>query len=758
MIRRYLMSIALLAQAAGLTGGATVTAGQRADSQSRAVDSVRGQSATRLADGRLLLLGGENANGPTWDVSLFDPSTQTTIALPGRLFEARAWHTATVLPDGGILIVGGRGATGEPLSTAERFDPGTETFLQVEMPDALPRDGHTATLLTDGRVLVAGGQTVGNAAAESAEVWDLSARTRSRIAGTIARVGHTATLLGDGRVLLAGGIDAAGRPVGQPEIFTPETNLVTLMTSRETVGDEDGVRRVTRAIPADGATDIPTDAGLTVRLSHAARLETITDQTVTLAGPHGRVTTRVVAAEDGRLIFVWPAAPLAAGADYTLTVAGVSDAVGISVVSASVRFTTVRPSELNPVADAEEWIPSSSSVENGWRANRPPSPWESLPPLTATIGATALSGRVLTLDGRPLPGVTLTIKGDVSTETDRTGRFLLRLNTVSPGRRILQIQGKSASRVDRQYGFYEYGLTVPAGHTTVLPFTIWMPKLDTRHAVAVPSPTEREVVVTTPYMPGLELHLPPQTTLRDEDGNPVKKVSITPIPIDRPPFPLAKNVDVLEYFTAQPGGTYIQTAADAPRGAWIVYPNYHGAAPGQLAQFFHYDPDVKDWYVYGIGRIGADGRQGLPDSTTRFYEFTGAMFSTGSSPPPKAPPPANCEQAGDPVDLSTGLLVAENTDLLLPDVLPLPLARTYRQADPVVRPFGVGTNHSYGIFLWSAQQYQQVDLILPDGGRVHYVRTSPGTGWADAVFEHTTTPSAFYKSTVAGTAMAGTCR
>ena len=33
-------------------------------------------------------------------------------------------------------------------------------------------------------------------------------------------------------------------------------------------------------------------------------------------------------------------------------------------------------------------------------------------------------------------------------------------------------------------------------------------------------------------------------------------------------------------------------------------------------------------------------------------------------------------------------------------------------------------------------------------GRVHYVRTSPGTGWADAVFEHTSTPSAFYKSAI----------
>ena len=66
-----------------------------------------------------------------------------------------------------------------------------------------------------------------------------------------------------------------------------------------------------------------------------------------------------------------------------------------------------------------------------WRTNRPPSPWESLPPLTAPPGQTAIAGRVLTLDGRPLPDVTLA-DGATSVRTDRTGRFLL----VMPGATI----------------------------------------------------------------------------------------------------------------------------------------------------------------------------------------------------------------------------------------------------------------------------------------------------------------------------------
>jgi len=46
-------------------------------------------------------------------------------------------------------------------------------------------------------------------------------------------------------------------------------------------------------------------------------------------------------------------------------------------------------------------------------------------------------------------------------------------------------------------------------------------------------------------------------TLRDHDRRPVTQVSITPIPIDRPPYPLPANVEVPVYFTLQPGGAYV---------------------------------------------------------------------------------------------------------------------------------------------------------------------------------------------------------
>jgi hypothetical protein len=38
--------------------------------------------------------------------------------------------------------------------------------------------------------------------------------------------------------------------------------------------------------------------------------------------------------------------------------------------------------------------------------------------------------------------------------------------------------------------------------------------------------------------------------------------------------------------------------------------------------------------------------------------------------------------------------------------------------------------------------------ILPDGGRVPFVRTSGGTGYASAVMEHATAPGPFFKATL----------
>src|SRR5207253_2593639 len=54
---------------------------------------------------------------------------------------------------------------------------------------------------------------------------------------------------------------------------------------------------------------------------------------------------------------------------------------------------------------------------------------------------------------------------------------------------------------------------------------------------------------------------------------------------------------------------------------------------------------------------------------------------------------------GEPVDLATGLFEYTKTDLMLADVLPASVVRTYRQGDSVSKAFGIGTSNLFDIFL-----------------------------------------------------------
>jgi len=97
------------------------------------------------------------------------------------------------------------------------------------------------------------------------------------------------------------------------------------------------------------------------------------------------------------------------------------------------------------------------------------------------------------------------------------------------------------------------------------------------------------------------------------------------------------------------------------------------------------------------------------------------------------------------VDLHSGMFVLRQTDLFVPDVMPLLLTRTYRPWDLNVRAFGVGTNHPYDICPTGTRfPYTYQDLNLEDFRQIHFARISRGTGYADAVFRHSDTSSEFF--------------
>lgn len=189
-------------------------------------------TATLLADGRVLFAGGfrDDGNGDELALAtaeLYDPATGR-FAFTGSLTEPRNGQTATRLPNGDVLLVGGWGETTR-LRTAEIYAAASGTFAATGSL-ATRRANHTATLLADGRVLIAGGSQARTVLQPQAEVFDPASHAFAPLSALAEpREGHTATLLPDGRVLLVGGTADGDRVLASAEVFEPVTNTFTLV-------------------------------------------------------------------------------------------------------------------------------------------------------------------------------------------------------------------------------------------------------------------------------------------------------------------------------------------------------------------------------------------------------------------------------------------------------------------------------------------------------------------------------------------------
>ena len=703
-----------------------------------------GQSATLLPDGRVLLIGGDGSSGPQSSVSIKDPRTQEITLLANGLYQARAWHSATMLPDGRVLVVGGVGINNKVIGDAEIYDP--ETTISEPLPSARlnARAYHTATLLTTGQVLIAGGSSSNGHALTVAELFDPKTMTAITLPARLSngRQKHKATLLADGNVLFEGGVGGNSDKLTVAELFNSQTRSFA-STSLSSEQSDGSAPFVAASLPADGATDVPVDTLVAVRFSRSLRVESLTSETVKFTSSDGTmVAAKLVPAENGRLAFLTARESLLPGTSYTVTLLNATDGTS-ALTPTTISFTTAGDKKTEPVpAGDADWVPGSENFRGDWRSKGKDPQTE--PALLALPGETALSGRLLTLLGKPLADVTISVDGH-SVTTDNTGRFLLA--SLSAGHRVMLIDGRTASKAGRAYGIFRVGVDIGAGKTNVLPYTVWMPRLDTGHAARISSPTAAETSVSTPLVPGLQLRLPAGTVIRDLDGQTVTEITITPIPTDRPPFPLPRGVNVPVFFTIQPGGAQV-----IPPRARLIYPNFTSSRPGTRIDFWNYDPTEKGWYIYGQGTVSPDAKQIIPDPGVVIYEFSGAMVSNPSNAPTDGPPGGSPpkDKDGEPVDLSTGLFVYQRNDLVLPDTIPISLTRTYRQSDTVSRPFGIGMTHPYEIFMiGDTRPYTYQELILPDGARIHYDRISPGTSFSDAVYEHTATQTGFYKSQLA---------
>jgi hypothetical protein len=178
-------------------------------------------TASPLPNGDVLIAGGTVDQGATMffavdDYWVYGAQTAALTHLATSMVEPRTQHTATVLADGRILTLGGTDELGATRKTGEIFDPATTTSTPIPSM-SVNRVLHSATLLADGRVFVAGGAssvdvssplTLVAAVLKSTEIYDPA--TNSWSAGPNLpkpRAFHGASRLGDGKVLITGGIE-----------------------------------------------------------------------------------------------------------------------------------------------------------------------------------------------------------------------------------------------------------------------------------------------------------------------------------------------------------------------------------------------------------------------------------------------------------------------------------------------------------------------------------------------------------------------
>lgn len=130
------------------TGGVTTVTGGRDFTATTAMAFAHdGQSATRLPDGRVVIVG-----GGTPQTEIYDPASATWTT-QGATAATHTAQGAVLLADGRVLVAGG---TQSALPGAELFDPAAGTWTAAA-PMRVLRSNPTATRLPDGSVMVCGG-------------------------------------------------------------------------------------------------------------------------------------------------------------------------------------------------------------------------------------------------------------------------------------------------------------------------------------------------------------------------------------------------------------------------------------------------------------------------------------------------------------------------------------------------------------------------------------------------------------------------
>ena len=317
--------------------------------------------------------------------------------------------------------------------------------------------------------------------------------------------------------------------------------------------------------------------------------------------------------------------------------------------------------------------------------------------LAMTTKKGALRGRVLNTSKKPVENVTVSYKG-LFAKTNKDGVFVL--DGIPEGRRTVLVDGSTA--ID-EVGFYPsipVTAEIVADTQNQLSFTPHLHRQKKKNFVKIKP--GQETVVTDPDIKGFEMRIQKGNRVVGWDGKINERISVRTVPTDRLPIrPLPEKTNVrtvLMFFFDKVGGG----RPDQP--VPFKTPNNLGLLPGEKATIWYYDESSadgeapNDWAISGTGTVSRDGRfivtdpgVGIPKFCCGATAISGLQSTfpkmTGSTNCPKnlpgntnngpAAPVSAPTKAMDPVDVATGFFIHEETDLVVPGIIPVKISRTY---------------------------------------------------------------------------------
>ena len=238
-----------IATGGNLTPAQFQVAGSTSWGSAATIDKERvSPGAGALADGRIIIFGGQNGGESIEESRLYSPTNNNSNDGPSMSTERSHGAYATDPQTGLVYAFGGLNQDGLPQSSVEKYNPATNSWSPAaSLPASAPNSYFAAASDGAGHIFVFGGGTSGSGSNQvnrydvGTNSWTTMAPMPAALRGTTAVAGPN-----DGRIYVMGGRNASG-PVATvyaydfvSNTWALETNLPTAVTDAAAVLDSDG--------------------------------------------------------------------------------------------------------------------------------------------------------------------------------------------------------------------------------------------------------------------------------------------------------------------------------------------------------------------------------------------------------------------------------------------------------------------------------------------------------------------------------------